>query len=54
MRLVEAPASMEGWAIARPNEFIYPSASPIRSGFNGGPGNCPAELDTPRALPLRV
>ncbi len=36
-------ASMEGRAIARPNHYWSGSRSGRSNGFNGGPGNCPAE-----------
>ena len=34
---------MEGRAIARPNWEMRRGDARSRSGFNGGPGNCPAK-----------
>ena len=39
----QALASMEGRAIARPNWMTVPGTGFRFSGFNGGPGNCPAK-----------
>ncbi len=39
-------ASMEGRAIARPNPYGGDRRGGLRGRFNGGPGNCPAELPT--------
>ena len=41
--LEAAPASMEGRAIARPND-VNPAVIAETARFNGGPGNCPAKL----------
>ena len=46
VRLVSSIASMEGRAIARPNKWVHEGVGSVRrriSGFNGGPGNCPAK-----------
>ena len=40
---VEGYASMEGRTIARPNFIAYMAGPTCRSGFNGGPDNCPAK-----------
>ena len=51
-------ASMEGRAIARPNDRPRGRYAVRRLGFNGGPGNCPAERPRahrhPGALPDRA
>ena len=38
--------SMEGRAIARPNRHGQAGQHRLPQAFNGGPGNCPAELDS--------
>ena len=44
------PASMEGRAIARPNLITTYRYGPNERGFNGGPGNCPAEPENVVAI----